>query len=79
MVADYTALLKKLIPDPGGEDAVRLRAGVVTAVNNDGTVNVRVSGTIIQCSRLASASVSNGDAVAVLTSLGEALVLGTYA
>lgn len=79
MVADYTALLRKLIPDPGGEDAVRLRTGVVTAVNGDGTVDVRVSGAIIRCSRLASASVSNGDTVAVLTSLGEALVIGTHA
>lgn len=74
---DYTKLLKKINPDSDGEDTLRLRVGVVSTVNSDGTVNVTISGvTIPNVPRLLDSSMATGAAVQVLSYRGSLLVLG---
>jgi len=43
---DYTKLRKKLNPEPqiGGDPGIRLRAGVVSGINADGTVTLTMGG-----------------------------------
>lgn len=81
MAADYTALLRKLIPDPGGEDTVRMRTATVTAINSNGTVRISMSGVTIpkDIPRLASSGVLVGDTVSVISFRGQLLVIGPVA
>ncbi len=77
---DYTKLLAKLIPEAGGEDVLRLRVGVVDAVNTDGTVDVGISGLVIpDVPRLAEASVQAGAVVQLLSFRGSLIVIGQAA
>lgn len=80
-MTDYTKLLNKLVPSPGGEDTVRMRTATVTAINSNGTVRISVSGVTIpkDISRLASSSMSMGDTVSVISFRGELLVIGAVA
>ena len=80
MTIDYTKLLAKLNPEPGGEDVLRLRTGVVSAVNSDGTVNVAISGVVIpHVPRLAGTILSAASNVQVLSYRGSLLVLDAVA
>src|SRR5690554_3189090 len=81
MAADYTKLLNKLIPSPGGEDTVRMRTATVTAINPDGTVRISMSGVTIpkDIPRLASSGMLIGDTVSVISFRGELLVIGPVA
>lgn len=77
MAIDYTKLLGKLLPEPGGEDTLRLRVGVIDAVNSDGTVDVGISGLVVpDVQRLDGLVVVVGQYVQVLTYRGGLLVLG---
>lgn len=79
-MVDYTRLLQKLDPQVDGEDVVRLRKGVVDAVNADGTVDLELSEEVIPgVFVLESAVVSAGQVVQVLSSRGSLLVLGGVA
>lgn len=77
---DYTKLLAKLNPEPGGEDVLRLRVGTVSVVNSDGTLNVAISGVVIpSIPRLQSAALNTGDVVQVISYRGSLLVIGLVA
>ena len=81
MATDYTKLLNKLVPSPGGEDTVRMRTATVTAINSNGTVRISVSGVTIPVDipRLASSGMLIGDTVSVISFRGELLVIGPVA
>jgi hypothetical protein len=81
MAVDVTSLLEKLIPDPGGEDTLRLRTATVATVNADGTVDLTMSSGVLVpgVPRLSSASVSVGNVVQVISLRGSLLVIGTVA
>lgn len=77
---DYTRILRKLIPEPGGEDVLRLRVGIVDAINLDGTVDVVISGLVIpDLPRLRGAPMEAGDNVQLLSYRGSLLVIGAAA
>ena len=74
---DYTKLLKRLNPEPGGEDVLRLRVGVVTAVNSGGLVDVTISGVSVpDVPVLAGVQAPIGAVVQILSLRGSLLVLG---
>lgn len=78
--SNLTKLKKKLIPQPDGQDVLRLRSGVVTAVNSDGTCDVTLSGvTVPAVPRLQEASVAVGAVVQILTYRGSLLIIGRSA
>lgn len=80
MAIDYTKLLAKLSPEPGGEDVLRLRTGVISAVNSDGTVDVAISGVVVpHVPRLAGTILSAASNVQVLSYRGSLLVLDAIA
>lgn len=63
-----------------GQDVARLRTGVISAVNTNGTVDVTLSGvTVAGVSYLADAGVAVGAIVQMLSYRGSLLVLGTSA
>lgn len=75
---DYTKLLARLLPDAGGEDTLRMRVGVVSAVNVNGTLDVIVSGQIAAgVAQLDSSVAGVGDVVQMITYRGQLLVIGT--
>jgi hypothetical protein len=77
---DYTKLRKKIIPEPDGEDVTKLRVGVVSAVNTNGTCDVAISGvTIPGVPRLAGADVYVGASVQIISYRGSLLILGLVA
>ena len=79
MAFDYFKLLEKIDPKQDAEDVVRLRKGVVDAVNADGTVDLQLSGVptpIPDVPVLEGAIVFVGQVVRVATSRGALLVLG---
>ena len=77
---DYTKLINQIDPKPGGEDKLRIRTGVINAINANGTVNVTISNIVIpNVPRLESVSVVVGQSVQVITYLGALLVLGPVA
>lgn len=77
---DYTKILEKLNPSSDGEDYLRLRSGIVMAINTDGTVDVQISGvTIVGVQRIADASLAVGAVVQILSYRGGLLVLGRTA
>jgi hypothetical protein len=74
---DYTRLLTKLSPDPGGEDVLRLRVGVVSAIAADGTVTVTISGTAVAgVPVLGDAKFAVGTVVQILSYRGSLLIIG---
>lgn len=77
---DYTKLRQKLNPEPDGQDVLRLRVGVVTAINANGTCDVTVSGTTVpNVSRLQEATVSVGAVVQMLSYRGAMMIIGRAA
>lgn len=77
MTIDITKLRAKLDPDPGGEDVLRFRSGVVTAVNADGTLDLLLSGVSRpSVPRLANVTAAVGDIVQIITLRGDLLVIG---
>lgn len=78
--ANLTKLRKKLIPPPDGQDVLRLRAGVVSAVNSDGTCDVVLAGaTVPGVPRLQEASVAVSAVVQLLSYRGSLLIIGRSA
>ncbi len=74
---DYQALLDKLNPKPDGEGVTKLRTGVVSVVNANGTLDVAISGVVIPgLPRVLGVTAQVGDVVSVITYLGAMLVLG---
>jgi hypothetical protein len=77
MTLDMTRLLTKLLPEQDGEDYLRMRTGVVADVNTDGTVDVTLSGVMVEnVAVLSGAVVAEGTVVQILTYRGGLLVLG---
>lgn len=77
---DYTKLLDKLSPQPGGEDTIRLRSGVVDTVNADGTADVALSGVVVPDIPVwGSVEVAAGVVVSVISYLGQLIVAGVVA
>lgn len=77
MTIDYTKLLAKLDPQPGGEDVARMRTGIVDAVNADGTVDLGISGIVVpDVPVLQGAYVSAGATVNVISYRGSLIVIG---
>lgn len=79
---DFTKLREKLDPDPGGEDQLRIRTGVVVTDNADGTVDITLSGVLVPgVPKLADAGtiLAAGATVQVLTLRGGSLILGASA
>lgn len=76
---DFTTLRKKLDPDPGAEDTLRLRTAIVQTMNADGTVDILVSGaTVPSVPRLDDGGwLAAGAVVQVLTLRGGRIILGT--
>lgn len=74
---DYQALLDKLNPRPDGEGVTKLRTGVVSVVNANGTLDVAISGVVIPgLPRVIGIPLAVGDVVSVITYLGAMLVIG---
>jgi hypothetical protein len=79
-VLDYTKIRKKLVPTPDGQDVLRLRVGIVTAVNADGTADVTVAGTTVpKVNRLAESTVMVGAIVQMVTYRGSMMIIGRAA
>jgi hypothetical protein len=80
MGADYTNLLKKIVPQNqvSGDPGFQLRAGVITAVAADGTVSLALAGDEIvsDIPTLAATSYRVGMVVQILTYRGSMLVIG---
>lgn len=77
MPIDLSKIKEKLNPTPDGQDVTRLRTGVVTAVNANGTVDITLSGvTMSGVPRLIGATVVVGQAVQIASYRGSLLVLG---
>jgi hypothetical protein len=78
MAVDFTALLDKLNPDPGGESVLRLRAGTVAAVNANGTLDITMSSGIVVAGvhKLATAYAPVGANVQMIAQRGSLLVIG---
>lgn len=78
--AALSKIKKKLLPTTDGQDVLRLRAGVVTAVNSDGTCDVVLNGqTVPGVNRLAEASVAVGAVVQMVSYRGSMLIIGRSA
>jgi hypothetical protein len=76
-VIDLTKILDKLVPEPDGEDVLRLRVGIVEAVT-DGRVDVDLSGTVIEgVPVLGGATLAVGQPVQMLSYRGALLALGS--
>lgn len=74
---DYTKLLKKMIPTTDGEDVLRTRVGVVTAIGSGGLASVTVSGVSIpNVPVLAGAGLVVNDVVQILSYRGSLFILG---
>lgn len=77
---DLSQIKKKLNPEPDGQDVLRLRTAVVSAVNTNGTVDITLSGVLLtNVPRLANTSMVVGQSVQVTTYRGSFLVLGPVA
>lgn len=81
MPIDISQIKKKLVPTPDGQDELRLRTGVVDAINANGTVDIVLSGvTMTNVPVLATGYTLTVDrAVQVATYRGSMLVLGHVA
>lgn len=78
--AQLSKIKKKILPLEDGQDGLKLRTGVVSAVNSDGTCDVTISGvTVAGVPRLMEASVSVGTVVQMLTYRGSLLIIGRSA
>lgn len=77
---NLSKLRKKLVPQPDGQDVLRLRTGVVVSVNADGTVDVTVSSvTLTGLPRLDGLLLAEGETVQIVSYRGSLLVLGRVA
>lgn len=78
--AALSKIKKKLLPAIDGTDVLRLRTGVVSAVNSDGTCDVVISGaTVAAVPRLMEASVAVSTVVQMLSYRGSLLIIGRSA
>jgi hypothetical protein len=77
MPIDLSKIKKKINPPPDGQDVLRLKVGVVSAIAADGTVDITLNGTTIaDVPCLGSAQFIVGQTVQVLSYRGSLLVLG---
>jgi hypothetical protein len=77
MPIDLSMIKKKLNPPPDGQDVLRLKVGVVAAIDADGTVDLTLNGTTVtNVPCLGSAQFAVGQTVQVLSYRGSLLVLG---
>jgi hypothetical protein len=77
MAIDYTRLIEQLDPEQDGEDSLKPRTAIVDEVNSDGTLDIILSGIVIEnVPRLSTVSAMEGDVVQVQVSRGSILVVG---
>jgi hypothetical protein len=77
MPIDLTKIKKKLNPPPDGQDVLRLKTGVVTAIGSNGTVTVTLNGaTVTDVPVLSGAAVVSGLPVQILSYRGSLLAIG---
>ena len=78
MAIDFTSLLDKLQPDPGGESTLRMRTGTVSAVNANGTLDITMSSGVVVpgVPKLATAYAPVGANVQMISQRGGLLVIG---
>jgi hypothetical protein len=75
--AQLSKIKKKILPPDDGQDTIRLRSAVITAVNSDGTADITLSGvTVAGVSALGSAVLWPGATVQVMTYRGSLLIIG---
>lgn len=81
MPIDYTRIKKKLTgKEDDGQDVVRLRVGVVSAVNGDGTADVVLSGITVPDVPILGGAIVTVDAVVQMTSYrGSLMIIGGMA
>lgn len=78
--ANLSRIKKKILPPDDGQDTLKLRTGVVSAVNANGTCDVTISGvTVAGVPRLQEASVAVGLVVQILTYRGSMIIIGRAA
>lgn len=78
--ARLSKIRRQLLGEQDGQDVTRLRVGIVTAVNTDGTCDVTISGTTVPgVPRLVEASVSIGSIVQMISYRGSLLIIGRAA
>lgn len=78
--ASLSKIKKKILPPDDGQDTLKLRTGVISAVNSDGTCDVTISGvTVAGVPKLAEAFVPVGSVVQLLTYRGSLLIIGASA
>src|SRR5690606_35038157 len=73
---DFLRNLNRLDPQDSGDPQIRHRTGVVDAVNNDGTVDLDLGGTVIPDVSVIGGGLAANDVVQVLTWKSGMLVLG---
>lgn len=77
MPIDLSKIKKKLNPTPDGQDVLRLKAGVVTAIGSNGTVTVTLNGaSVTDIPVLSGAAVAVGVTVQILSYRGSLLAIG---
>jgi hypothetical protein len=77
MTINYTKLKRKLVPEPDGQDVLRLRTGTIAAIAADGTVTVTLSGVaVVGISVLGGSAFAVGTVVQILSYRGSLLVIG---
>jgi hypothetical protein len=75
--SNLTKLRKKLIPQPDGQDVLRLRTAVISSVNANGTANLTLNGASVpSVPALGSAALWAGSTVQVLSYRGSLLIIG---
>lgn len=76
---DYTKLKQKLVPEPDGQDVLRLRVATVSAIGaTSGLVDITLSGVLVEdVPVLGSALFTVGSVVQVLSYRGSLLIIGS--
>jgi hypothetical protein len=79
MIVDFTKVLKKIVPEPDGENVTRMRRATVTTVNDDGTLDVTMSSATLKVAALANTYFQAGQSVYLISYLGMLIALGEVA
>jgi hypothetical protein len=77
MPIDYSKIKRKLVPQPDGQDVLRLKAGTITAIGTNGTITVTLnSASVSDIPVLSGAAVVVGETAQILTYRGSLLAIG---
>lgn len=74
---DWTRVVEAILPDAGGEDALRARTGVVDSIASNGRADVVVSGIVVpSLPVIAGVEIAVGNTVMLISYRGQMVVLG---